>query len=345
MSAESPPDAATPPAGHPGFGGEFSTAMAHFYRAEVTRSNTWRSRLDATTNWAVVTTGAALSFAFGAVTNTPVVILIVTWLVVLFLFIEARRYRYYELWSYRVRLLERNYLSALLSDHVVGRPDWRERMVESLRNPAFPISLGEALGRRYRRNYAPLFLVLAGSWMVKVLIHPTPVASWRGFVERAAVGPLHGGWVLAAGLVFNALLVALGLFTVGLRHAEGEVLAAPPGGRLVARVVAATREALEIDLAAFRPSVREGRKVMVIIISDEVDKISRPLLDELDRGVTRLQGRGMYSGREHGVLLCVASRRETARLRQIVREHDPHAFVVVTGTEDVRGEGFRPLET
>ena len=77
--------------------GEFNTAMVHFYRAEVTRSNTWRQRLDATTNWAVVTTGAALSFAFGGISNTPTVILIDTFLVLMFLFIEARRYRYYEL--------------------------------------------------------------------------------------------------------------------------------------------------------------------------------------------------------------------------------------------------------
>ena len=85
-------------------------ALAHLYRGEVTRSNTWRSRLDATTNWAVVTTGVALSYTFGAAGNTPVVILIVSLLVLLFLFIEARRYRYYELWTHRVRLLENELL-------------------------------------------------------------------------------------------------------------------------------------------------------------------------------------------------------------------------------------------
>ena len=43
---------------------EFNTAMVHFYRGEVQRSNVWRSRLDATTNWAVITAGATLSFVF-----------------------------------------------------------------------------------------------------------------------------------------------------------------------------------------------------------------------------------------------------------------------------------------
>src|ERR1044072_7927445 len=43
---------------------EFNTAMVHLYRGEVGRANTWRMRLDGTTNWAVLTTGATLSFAF-----------------------------------------------------------------------------------------------------------------------------------------------------------------------------------------------------------------------------------------------------------------------------------------
>ncbi len=42
---------------------EFTTAMVHYYRAEVQRSNTWRTRLDNTTNWAVVSTSAAITFA------------------------------------------------------------------------------------------------------------------------------------------------------------------------------------------------------------------------------------------------------------------------------------------
>jgi uncharacterized membrane protein len=42
---------------------EFTTAMVHFFRAEIQRANVWRQRLDATTNWAVITTGAAIAFA------------------------------------------------------------------------------------------------------------------------------------------------------------------------------------------------------------------------------------------------------------------------------------------
>jgi uncharacterized membrane protein len=75
--------------------GEFNTAMIHFYRGEVQRSNTWRNRLDTTTNWAVITAGATLSFVFSSPTNPHFVIPINSILVAIFLLMEARRYRYY----------------------------------------------------------------------------------------------------------------------------------------------------------------------------------------------------------------------------------------------------------
>ena len=344
------PQADDHPAGPPGSptmsSSEFSTTMAHLYRGEVSRSNTWRARLDATSNWAVVTTGAALTFAFGAPGNSPAVILVVTLLVLIFLFIEARRYRYYELWSYRVRLLEMNHFAPQLSASSVARPDWGERMVESLNHPAFPITLLEALGRRYRRNYAPLFMILAASWVLKLVIHPDAVSNWREFLSRAAIGPAHGAVVLTIGVVFNALLIGLGVFTVGLRASEGEVLGPPLTGikRITARLAAATREAFDVDLGAFRPHWPAGRKQLVFIISDKIQDISPPLLAELDRGVTLLKGTGMFSGKDHGVLMCVVRGRQVHRLKEIVYRNDPGAFVVVTGAQDVRGEGFRPLE-
>jgi uncharacterized membrane protein len=88
---------------------EFNTAMVHFYRGEIQRSNTWRMRLDNTTNWAVVAAGAAISFALSDPNHHYGVIILDTLLVTLFLWIEARRYRYYELWSHRVRLMETDF--------------------------------------------------------------------------------------------------------------------------------------------------------------------------------------------------------------------------------------------
>src|ERR671919_457785 len=93
---------------------EFNTAMIHFYRGEVQRSNTWRNRLDTTTNWAVITAGATLSFVFSSPHNPHFVIPINSILVMIFLLMEARRYRYYEIWSSRVRILETGYFAHLL---------------------------------------------------------------------------------------------------------------------------------------------------------------------------------------------------------------------------------------
>ncbi len=356
QESQEPPISAPAPDGRPAAyriagrelgSGEFTTSLVHFYRGELARSNTWRTRLDATTNWAVITTGAALTFAFSAAENTPIVILITTLLALLFNFIEARRYRYYELWTYRVRLMEKNYFAGLLAPGERRDPDWEARLTDSLRRPGFPITLLEAFGRRYRRNYAPLFLILALSWAVKVSIHPTPVASWAEFLGRASIGAIPGWVALAVGVVFNVALIALGLFTVGLRDSAGEVFGRTPRGalRLLARFRAATREALEIDLAHFKPSWFKAPKQLAYVVSDRAAEISKPLLAELDRGVTLLKGVGMYSGKEHGVLMCVVENGQIARLREIVRRADPHAFVIVTAAHDVRGEGFRPLET
>ena len=90
---------------------EVNTAMVHFYRGEVQRSNTWRNRLDTTTNWAVLTAGATLSFAFSSPNNPHFVIPINSILVAIFLLMEARRYRYYEIWASRVRVLETGYFA------------------------------------------------------------------------------------------------------------------------------------------------------------------------------------------------------------------------------------------
>src|SRR5437764_15288953 len=71
---------------------EFNTAMVHFYRGEVQRSNTWRNRLDTTTNWAVITAGATLSFVFSSPNNPHFVIPINSILVAFFLLLYSRLY-------------------------------------------------------------------------------------------------------------------------------------------------------------------------------------------------------------------------------------------------------------
>jgi len=204
---------------------DFNTAMVHFYRGEVQRSNTWRTRLDTTTYWAVITAGATLSFAFSSPLSPHFVIPINSLVVAVFLMMEARRYRYYEIWSSRVRVLETGYFAQMLAPESVPREqEWASHLAADLLTPHFTISEWEALGRRLRRNYIWIFLLLALSWNLKVYLHPSPALNFDEFILRATVGLVPGWIVFIIGFVFNVAMFVLAFGTLKLREATGEVL-------------------------------------------------------------------------------------------------------------------------
>ena len=213
---------------------EFNMAMAHFYRGEIQRSNVWRSRLDATTNWAVITAGATLSFVFSSPDNPHFAIPINTLLVSIFLFMEARRYRYYEVWANRVRVLETGYFAPMLSHRTIA-PDkeWAEHIAADLISPHFTISEWEAVGRRLRSNYLWIFVLLTLSWTLKIYIHPSPIplasdadyrVFWDLFFQRATVGLAPGWLVVLFGAIFNAIILFVAFSTLKLKDASSEVL-------------------------------------------------------------------------------------------------------------------------
>ena len=86
----------------------------------------------------------------------------------------------------------------------------------------------------------------------------------------------------------------------------------------------------------------EGMKYSKVayIISDKSTEISAAILKELERGVTALDAKGMYSGNRKDVLFCVVSRKEIAQLKELVVGHDAQAFVIVSDAREVLGEGF-----
>ena len=79
---------------------------------------------------------------------------------------------------------------------------------------------------------------------------------------------------------------------------------------------------------------------MAYIISDHPAVISEGIMNNLRRGVTGLEGKGMYSGNEKNVLMCVVSKKEIVKLIEIVKTADERAFVIVTDAKEVLGEGF-----
>ncbi|GAB4477470.1 MAG: hypothetical protein Kow0088_16380 [Anaerolineales bacterium] len=318
---------------------DFTAAMIHFFRAEVHRSNVWRQRLDVTTNWAVITTGAAVALAFEP-SGFHGVIILNTLLITLFLYIEARRYRYYELWSYRVRLIETDFYAAMLVPPFHPAPDWAESLAENLLHPDFPISLWEALGRRLRRNYLWIYLILGISWLAKLTMYPTMIEHWDELLQRAAIGSIPGLIVLAGGIAFYLLIFVVSLATASLQQASGEVL---PRYLEEARGVPLQRGSVEEHKPWFRQS-RRRKQLVALIITDQAKAIAEIILKDMHRGVTAMAGVGMYTGAEHRILLCALTVTEINQLKASVRKVDQKAFVMVIPAQEILGKGFLPLE-
>ncbi|MEA3558366.1 MAG: YitT family protein [Candidatus Thermoplasmatota archaeon] len=85
-----------------------------------------------------------------------------------------------------------------------------------------------------------------------------------------------------------------------------------------------------------------GNTKGLYVVSDEWEAINRRILREIDRGVTILHGRGGYSKREKEIIFCVVTRRSIYKVRQIVIEEDPTAFMVISDLHEVYGLGFKP---
>ena len=305
--------------------GNFTTAMVHLYRAEVTRANLWRNRLDTTTNWAVITTGAALTFGFSSAQNPHFVLLLVLILTLTFLLMEARRYSYYALWYHRVRLLETEFFATMIAPPYHPSADWGSALQETLLKPTFLIPRWKAIGIRYRRNYIWLTSLLIISWFLKLSIHPEPAGSAQEIIQRAAISALVAGpWVVGV-VVFTyvALLVLMVVATVS----QSRPVAEQPKNRR-GPILAS-------------PTFQER---LAIIITNQPEAISEQLMKELQRGVTALNATGMYTGENRHVLLCAVTRPQIKQLDAIVRRVDPQAFTIVVEASDIHGRGFRPTE-
>lgn len=85
---------------------------------------------------------------------------------------------------------------------------------------------------------------------------------------------------------------------------------------------------------------RDGAK-LIYIISDEADKIAERLLEELDIGVTYVNGQGAYSGKDKKVIMCVMRKQSAALAEEVVKEEDPLSFMIVTSATEIYGEGYK----
>lgn len=193
---------------------EFVNAMIHLYRGELGEATAWRSRIDTTSHWAIVMSATALSFVFsdndiGRHVLIPIITLLCTFL----LTTESRRYRFFDIWRSRARMIEINFYQPLLSGSRPPMADWADRLAQDMQWPRFHMPWWEAIGRRLRRNYVGIYGVLLASWLVVLSTHPTQSASFVEMIERAAIGPVPGVVVFAAMMIFYAGLLALGIYS------------------------------------------------------------------------------------------------------------------------------------
>lgn len=188
-------------------------ALAHLYRGEVYRSTMWRTRLDTTTNWAVVTLGVSLSISFASPDASPLPLILVGILILLFLALEARRYRYFNVWRARSRWLEKHFFAPMLRDgDLHTEKNWQEILANDYLRPAYHIGFATALARRVRRNYLWILLIQTLAYVGKLIIHPTPAQDFAEFVTRADIGPFPGEAVLAIGLLYCSAGIALAVW-------------------------------------------------------------------------------------------------------------------------------------
>ena len=123
--------------------------------------------------------------------------------------------------------------------------------------------------------------------------------------------------------VIDGMVVLAGLYVFGLKPALYAIVAI----FITSKVSDALMEGMKYSKAAF-------------IITDCYKEIADAIMTQLDRGLTGLDGTGMYSGDKKTVLYCVVAKKEIVELKDIVAKIDPKAFVIVTDAREVFGEGF-----
>jgi len=169
------------------------SVIAHMYRGEVERAVNWRSRLDSTTNWAVTIISAILAYAFSSSGVAHSIVLAGMVIGVVFLLIESRRFRRYDIWRVRVRSMQENlFANALDPSEGVEHRDWREQLSDDFRDPSPKIPLRTAAAHRLRRVYLPLLCGLLLVWLFRLSGADEPL------VQAASVSGTPGWIILTA---------------------------------------------------------------------------------------------------------------------------------------------------
>jgi uncharacterized membrane protein len=200
----------------------YVNTMIHFYRGELGRIMSWRQRLDVTTTWAITSTTSIVTISFSLKAIPHIVFFFNIAYVWMLLWIEARRYRLYDAFRGRVRMIEAHFLVPMILQNpnlLVG--DWKRLVCQDLILPSYKIGRLEAVGRRMS-NYVFIFLIIIVAWTMKIFVHAqTPIDSFGAFYGALAVQSLPS-WV-ACVIFFGTILSVIALIIYVSRLSTEEV--------------------------------------------------------------------------------------------------------------------------
>ena len=176
----------------------------------------------------------------------------------------------------------------------------------------------------------------AGNVMLASVFGGVLMGVGLGLVVRA--GATTGGTDMAAKMIHNHMgFVSIAVILFAIDAAVVLVAAMRFGveaGLWALISLYVSSKAMDMVIKGFNTAMQ------FMIISNQSEEIVRRIHQDIDRGCTRLMAEGTYSGRPVGTLICILSRTEAPRLKKIVAEIDPSAFVTVCDVHEALGEGF-----
>ncbi len=241
---------------------------------------------------------------------------------------------------------------AVILNHLTGLPIGGISFLINL--PLMALGL-RFLGKRFTLRTFKSVVIL--SLMVDYVVVHLP--AYRGDLILAS---LFGGVTMGAGLALVFLRgsttggtdIASRLLQLKFPHISmGRMLFFLDGAVLaLSAVVFGSLETLLYGMVAIFCSqqvmdgILYGRESgrMVVVVSGQAQSITQRILIELDRGVTLLEGRGGYSSHPKEVILCAVSSQQFPRLREIIHQEDPEAFVINADARQILGDGFLPIQ-
>ena len=145
------------------------------------------------------------------------------------------------------------------------------------------------------------------------------------------------GRIISRFLKFLKIPVAVGILD-GIIVILGAIFTKNPDNMLYALIVIfVSTKVSEIILIGLEKSK------LCFIITDKGEELSKTLLENSPRGVTMLEGEGMYTHKEHNVLMTCVKNRQLPQLRELVKKVDENAFIIINDSVEVRGKGFQSL--